>query len=130
MIFERCIPTRCDFSQGTMNVTRSIAYGIVGRCKTVASQKPVPVHSILAEELTQWRYRCRYRELDDWVFANKHHRGRHPIGDKQFSAELSDLLRRESGSRKWIGPVAAPILEYESSCRVSSPHPINTPKQP
>jgi hypothetical protein len=35
-----------------MNVTRSIAYGIVGRCKTVASQKPVPVHSILAEELT------------------------------------------------------------------------------
>lgn len=30
-----------DFSQGTMNVTRSIAYGIVGRCKTEASQKPV-----------------------------------------------------------------------------------------
>jgi integrase len=36
-----------DFSEGTMNVTRSIAYGIVGRCKTEASQKPVPVHSIL-----------------------------------------------------------------------------------
>ena len=40
-----------DFSQGTMNVTRSIAYGIVGRCKTEASQKPVPVHPILAEAL-------------------------------------------------------------------------------
>jgi len=60
-----------DFSQGTMNVTRSIAYGIVGRCKTEASQKPVPVHSILAEELTQRRDRCRYREPDDWVPIGK-----------------------------------------------------------
>jgi integrase len=34
-----------DFSQGAMNVTRSIAYGIVGRCKTEASQKPVPCPS-------------------------------------------------------------------------------------
>ena len=54
-----------DFSQSTMNVTRSIAYGIVGRCKTEASQKPVPVHSILAEALIQWRERCRYREPED-----------------------------------------------------------------
>jgi integrase len=65
-----------DFSQGAMNVTRSIAYGIVGRCKTEASQKPVPVHPILAAALIDWRDRCKYREPDDWVFANEHHRGR------------------------------------------------------
>jgi integrase len=52
-----------DFSQGTMNVTRSIAYGHVGRCKTEASQKPVPVHPILAKALTQWRDHCRYAIL-------------------------------------------------------------------
>ena len=67
-----------DFSQGTMNVTRSISYGVVGRCKTESSQKPVPVHSILAEALATWKESCHYREPDDWVFANKHHRGRHP----------------------------------------------------
>ena len=27
-----------DFAEGTMNVTRSIVYGVVGRCKTEASQ--------------------------------------------------------------------------------------------
>lgn len=31
-----------DFAGGTMSVTRSIVYGVVGRCKTESSQKPVP----------------------------------------------------------------------------------------
>ncbi len=44
-----------DFSQGAMNVTRSIAYGIVGRCKTEASQKTVSVHPILVAALVDWR---------------------------------------------------------------------------
>ena len=34
-----------DFAQKTMNVTRSFVYGVVGPCKTEASQKPVPVSS-------------------------------------------------------------------------------------
>jgi integrase len=37
-----------DFDQGTMNVTRSIVYGVVGPCKTESSQIPVPVHPLLA----------------------------------------------------------------------------------
>jgi site-specific recombinase XerD len=92
-----------------MNVTRSIAYGIVGRCKTEASQKPVPVHSILAEELTQWRDRCRYREPDDWVFANEHHRGRHPYWGQAIhwgQAILRGIIRpvaERIGNKKWIG---------------------------
>jgi integrase len=54
-----------DFENGTMTVTRSITYGVVGRCKTESSQKPVPVHSILADALVQWRDRCSYRKPDD-----------------------------------------------------------------
>jgi integrase len=92
-----------DFSQGTMNVTRSIAYGIVGRCKTQASQKPVPVHSILAEELTQWRDRCRYRESDDWVFANEHHRGRHPYWGQAILRGIIRPVAKRIGIKKWIG---------------------------
>ena len=30
-----------------MNVTRSIAYGVVDPCKTESSQEPVPIHSLL-----------------------------------------------------------------------------------
>ncbi|MBV8893177.1 MAG: tyrosine-type recombinase/integrase [Acidobacteria bacterium] len=40
-----------DFSQGTMNVTRSIVYGVVGPCKTESSQKPVPVHPLVADAI-------------------------------------------------------------------------------
>jgi integrase len=92
-----------DFSQGTMNVTRSIAYGIVGQCKIEASQKPVPVHSILVEELTQWRDRCRYREPDHWVFANEHHRGRHPYWGQAILRGIIRPVAERIGIKKRIG---------------------------
>ena len=92
-----------DFSQGTMNVTRSIAYGIVGRCKTEASQKPVPVHPILAAALTHWRDHCRYREPDDWVFANEHHRGHHPYWGQVILRRLIRPVAERIGIKKRIG---------------------------
>jgi integrase len=92
-----------DFSQGTMNVTRSIAYGIVGRCKTEASQKPVPVHPILAEALTQWRDRCHYRDVNDWVFANEHYRGRHPYWGQAILRTIVRPVAERIGIKKWIG---------------------------
>jgi len=92
-----------DFSQGTMNVTRSIAYGIVGRCKTEASQKPVPVHPILAKALTQWRDRCRYRDANDWVFANEHYRGRHPYWGQAILRTMIRPVAERIGIKKWIG---------------------------
>lgn len=44
-----------DFDQGTKNVTRSITYGVVGRCKTESSQKPVPIHKVVANVLARWK---------------------------------------------------------------------------
>jgi integrase len=61
-----------DFERGTMSVIRSIVYGVVGPCKTESSQKPVPMHSTLADALTQWRKRCTYIRPEDWVFASKY----------------------------------------------------------
>jgi integrase len=92
-----------DFREETLSVTRSIAYGVVGRCKTVASQKPVPVHPILAETLLQWRSRCRYRESGDWVFANEHHRGRHPYWGQAILRNVVRPIAIEIGIRKRIG---------------------------
>jgi integrase len=67
-----------NFPQGTMNVTRSIVYGVVGPCKTEASQKPVPVHPVLSDALMQWKKRATYTRPNDWVFASKRYRGRRP----------------------------------------------------
>jgi integrase len=85
-----------DFAEGHMHVTRSIVYGVVGPCKTEASQKPVPIHSILAEALLQWRKSVRYASADDWVFASKRYRGRRPYWGQAIL-------------RKYIRPVAASV---------------------
>lgn len=92
-----------DFCEGALNVTRSIVYGVVGRCKTEASQKPVPLHPILAETLQQWKEHCRYREPGDWVFANEHHRGRHPYWGQAILRNVVRPIAEEAGIKKRIG---------------------------
>ena len=67
-----------NFDNATLYVTRSIVCGVVGPCKTEASQKPVPIHSLLVETLLQWREQQVYCKTDDWVFASRRHRGRKP----------------------------------------------------
>ena len=42
-------------SAGTMNVARSIVHGFVGPCKTESSQKPVPIHPRVCEEVLKWK---------------------------------------------------------------------------
>jgi integrase len=61
-----------NFAEGTMNVTRSIVYGVVGLCKTESSQRPVSVHPLIVEILAKWRAECPYRTPEDWVFASGH----------------------------------------------------------
>ncbi len=58
-----------------MNVTRSVVYGVVGPCKTESSQKPVPLHPLLAETLVQWQERSANRKSEDWVFASRRYGG-------------------------------------------------------
>jgi integrase len=68
-----------DFPGGTMNVTRSVVYGVAGPCKTESSQKPVPLHPLLADALQNWRTHAAYKKPSDWVFASKRHRGQAPL---------------------------------------------------
>jgi integrase len=82
-----------DFAQGTMNVTRSIVYGVVGPCKTESSQKPVPVHPVLADALIMWKTHSTYTKPNDWVFASKRYRSRKPYWGQAIL-------------RKYIRPVA------------------------
>ena len=51
-------------------------YGVLGPCKTKSSQKPVPIHPVLADALLEWRKCSRYTKPNDWVFASNRHRGR------------------------------------------------------
>jgi integrase len=59
-----------DFENLEAHVTRSIALQRAGRCKTEASQKPVPLDPELAEVLLMWTRRSPYPMDGDRVFAS------------------------------------------------------------
>jgi integrase len=61
---------------------------------------PVP---ILAEALLEWRDRCRCHESVDWVFANEHHRGRHPYWGQALLRNVVRPIANEIGIKKRIG---------------------------
>jgi len=92
-----------DFAQGTMNVTRSIVYGVVGPCKTESSQKPVPVHTLLADTLSEWRKQCAYTKSDDWVFASRRYRGRRPYWGQAILRKYVRPVAQRVGIQKCIG---------------------------
>ncbi len=85
-----------DFQHGELSVTRSIVFGVVGRCKTESSQKPVPLHPQLGEALSIWRKTCKFIGYDDWIFASRLHKGRRPY----WGASIL---------RKYVRPVAESI---------------------
>lgn len=67
-----------DFSACELHLTRAIVHQHVGEMKTEASQKPVPLDSVLATALRHWRTQTPYRQPEDWVFASPKMKGRQP----------------------------------------------------
>lgn len=92
-----------DFAQNTMNVTRSIVYGVVGPCKTESSQKPLPVHPTVLKTLGEWRAACHYNKSGDWVFASKRHRGRKPIWGQAILRRYIRPAAQRAGIEKRFG---------------------------
>ena len=92
-----------DFSQRTMNVTRSIVYGVVGPCKTESSQKPVPINPLVADALLGWQKQSAYTKPDDWIFASRRHRGRHPFWGQVILRKYVRPVAEKVGIQKSIG---------------------------
>lgn len=92
-----------DFAQRAMSVRRSIVYGVVGPCKTESSQKPVPLHSAVAQALMDWKRRSPYTEPDDWVFASTRHRGRKPIWGQAILRKHTRPVAQRVGIQKQFG---------------------------
>ncbi len=92
-----------DFAQGTMNVTRSVVYGVVGPCKTESSQKPVPIHRLASDTLLEWRRQCIFTKPDDWVFASKRYRGRMPFWGQAILRKYVRPIAEKVGIQKRIG---------------------------
>lgn len=59
-----------DFENLQIDVNKSVVSQVVGRCKTEASQRPVPLDEYTARDLLEWYRYTPYREPNDWVFAS------------------------------------------------------------
>ena len=57
------------FEELEINVQRSVVDQVVGKCKTEASQKPVPVDEYTMTNLMAWFRETPFKNPDDWVFA-------------------------------------------------------------
>jgi integrase len=73
-----------DFVNLQIDVNKSVVSQVVGRCKTEASQKPVPLDEYAAQDLRAWYRITPYHQLSDWVFASNSaragkRRGKQPL---------------------------------------------------
>src|SRR6266481_3467765 len=92
-----------DFAAEHISVTRSIVNQVVGTCKTEASQKPVPLHSSLAQALLAWRQQTSYRKREDWLFASPHSRGKHPLWAQAIMRYHIGPATRKTELQKRVG---------------------------
>ena len=92
-----------DFDNGEINVVRSVVHGVISRCKTESSAKPIPMDSLLAEMLKEWRRATRYRSDNDWVFASKRAKGKRPIWGQSIMRKQIHPAVEKLGIEKRIG---------------------------
>ena len=92
-----------DFDKAEINVVRSVVHGVVSRCKTESSAKPIPMGPHLVEMLTAWREVTPYRSADDWVFASKRAKGKHPIWGQSIMRKQIHPAIEKLGIKKRIG---------------------------
>ena len=79
-----------DFENLLIDVRRSVVGQVVGRCKTEASEKPVPLDEYMASDLEWFRY-TQYRDPEDWVFASNSNRAGRKRGKQPLW--LSTVMR-------------------------------------
>ena len=96
-----------DFANLLIDVRRSVVDQVVGRCKTEASQKPVPIDEFTAQDLLAWYRVTSYREPGDWVFTSNSHRagkkrGKQPLWLQSIMRYHIEPVIRELGIDKRV----------------------------
>jgi integrase len=97
-----------DFEQLTITVQRSLVDQIVGRTKTEASQRPLPMDPRIATLLLQWRSVSKYVDSQDYIFATNSNRagrkrGKQPVSLAKIMQYYIQPTARRVGIKKKIG---------------------------
>jgi integrase len=97
-----------DFQNLQIDVQRSVVNQVVGRCKTEASQKPVPIDEYTMGDLLAWFRETPFQEPEDWVFATNSSRagkkrGKQPLWLSTVMRYHIEPVVRNLGIKKRVG---------------------------
>ena len=100
----------CDvsFEKLTINLLRSVVDQNVGKVKTEASKKPIPIDPYVAEDLLAWYHTTKYVKPDHYVFATDaaragKKRGEQPLWLAKVMQYHIQPAAKRAGIRKNIG---------------------------
>jgi integrase len=97
-----------DFAALDIDVQRSVVNQIVGRCKTEASQKRIPLDTYTAQDLLAWYEVTPYRDPDNFVFASDSSRagkkrGKQPLWLSTIMRYYIQPVVKRLGIKKRVG---------------------------
>jgi len=92
-----------DWKTLQMDVVRSVVDGIVGKCKTEASRRPVPIDQFTADELLGWKQESCYVHPEDWVFASEKVEGKMPPWSDTLLDRFLQPAAKRAGISKRVG---------------------------
>jgi integrase len=97
-----------SFEQLTVTVQRSVVDQVVGKAKTEASQRPLPMDVCIAKLLYEWRSVSKYSESQEYIFATDsnragNQRGKQPVSLAKIMQYHIQPTARAVGIRKKIG---------------------------
>ena len=98
--------TWSDLNTQTMevNILRSCVRNRIGKTKTEASRRPVPLHPIVLSALLQWRAQSPYAENLDFLFPSVQLKGSRPVSpDSIMQKSIRPALARIGVVGKQIG---------------------------
>ena len=97
-----------DYEQLTLTIRRSVVDQVVGRVKTEASQRPLPLDNRIARLLRKWYSVSKYKSAKDYIFATDsnragNQRGRQPVSLAKIMQYHIQPTARALGITKKIG---------------------------
>lgn len=92
-----------DWRELQMNVTRSVVDGIIGKCKTETSRRPVPIDRFTQSELLLWQRETCFAAAEDWVFASVRAGGKMPPWADTLLDRILQPAAKKAGITKWVG---------------------------
>jgi integrase len=91
------------FEDKVLTPKRSIVKQRIGKVKTEASKKSIPLDDVLIEELLAWRQETPYAQDSDYVFASTKMRGKQPYWMSRIMQHHINQSRRKPGSTLRVG---------------------------